>query len=70
MSDRKIIRNSVKCLICDEEIVSKHRHDFRRCSCGNISVDGGTAYVRRVGDIKGRGKTWVDTSIYEDDEHA
>jgi hypothetical protein len=30
-------------------IVSKHRHDFVTCTCGAISVDGGQAYLRRVG---------------------
>jgi hypothetical protein len=30
-------------------IISKHRHDFVTCTCGAISVDGGQAYLRRVG---------------------
>jgi hypothetical protein len=41
--------NAVKCLICGDIIQSRHRHDFVTCSCGNISVDGGNDYNRRVG---------------------
>jgi len=59
----KIIRNSAKCLNCNEEVESKHRHDFARCSCGNIAVDGGRDYLKRsfgsLGPIE-------DTSITED----
>lgn len=60
MSNSIIIRNSARCLRCGDEIVSEHRHDFRRCSCGGISVDGGTSYIRRLFTRDAR---WVDTSI-------
>jgi len=43
-----IVRNSARCSSCGDEIVSRHRHDFATCSCGNLSVDGGTAYLRRA----------------------
>jgi hypothetical protein len=33
-------------------IISKHRHDFVTCTCGAISVDGGQAYLRRVGSLE------------------
>ena len=46
-----IIQNAVSCLGCGDFIVSKHRHDFVTCSCGAISVDGGQAYLRRVGSM-------------------
>ena len=46
-----IIQNAVTCLGCGDFIVSKHRHDFVTCTCGSISVDGGQAYLRRVGDF-------------------
>ena len=55
-----IVRNSIVCLRCSEEIISEHRHDFRRCKCGAVAVDGGLAYTRRLGAIGG----WIDTSIY------
>ena len=44
---RKLIRNAAKCLECGEEIESKDRWDFARCSCENIFIDGGLDYVRR-----------------------
>ena len=58
---QRIIRNSVRCRRCGDEIVSRHRHDFRWCSCGAVAVDGGTAYLKRVGDLD----AWEDTSIVE-----
>lgn len=45
---RILIRNAARCLDCNEVIESKHRHDFRSCSCGNLKVDGGLDYSRRV----------------------
>ena len=61
MTRYKIIRNSVKCLKCNEEIESTHRHDFKFCSCGNVAVDGGKDYLKRSVGI---GK-YEDTSITE-----
>ena len=61
---KRIIENSAKCLKCGDKIVSKHRHDYITCSCGNVSVDGGLDYCRR--SFKEM-DTWIDTSIWEDD---
>lgn len=47
----KIKRNAARCLKCGDVIESKHRHDFRACSCGAIFVDGGLDYLRRGGDF-------------------
>ena len=44
---QKIVRNAGQCLKCLDVIESKHRHDFVTCKCGNVSVDGGKAYLRR-----------------------
>ena len=38
---RVCVRNSAKCLECGDEIESVHRHDFVRCKCGGIFIDGG-----------------------------
>lgn len=59
-----IIRNSAKCLICDTEIESVHRHDFKVCPCGNLFVDGGKSYIRR--GVKDASKI-INTSIIEPD---
>lgn len=44
-------RNRARCRKCGDVIESKHQHDFVTCKCGAISVDGGDAYFRRVGDL-------------------
>lgn len=44
-----IIQNQVRCNKCGDEPYSRTRHDFKECKCGNIAVDGGMAYLRRVG---------------------
>lgn len=64
-----IIRNSAKCLLCEDDIESTYRHDFVRCKCGNVAVDGGKSYLRRA--FKGDPvTTWTDTSIYAEDDDA
>ena len=57
MSTDKIKLNAAKCLKCNQVIESLHVHDFVRCKCGNIFVDGGTSYIRR--GVK-------DGSMYQD----
>ena len=58
-----IYRNSAKCTECHEELISYSRYDFKTCSCGKLSVDGGHEYLRRLASAG----TFVDTSIvYED----
>jgi hypothetical protein len=42
---QKLIRNSIECAICHDVIESKHRHDFVRCKCGSVFVDGGLSYL-------------------------
>lgn len=39
--------NKAQCRLCDDIIESVHRHDFKFCSCGEISVDGGKSYIKR-----------------------
>lgn len=43
-----IISNKAKCNKCGEIVESKHRHDFVRCSCKNLAVDGGKDYLKRL----------------------
>lgn len=46
----KILHNRIMCRKCGDIIESEHRHDFKSCSCGACSVDGGHDYLRRVGN--------------------
>ena len=62
----KIVINASQCLICGDILVSKNRHDFVACSCENLSVDGGTDYLKRnvfKGKI-GEKYTYRDLSLY------
>lgn len=59
----RIVRNSARCLKCGEEVESKHRHDFRRCKCRALAVDGGTDYLKRVGELD----AWEETSVMGDE---
>jgi ribosomal protein S27AE len=52
MTDKpRITRNAAQCRKCGDLIVSKHQHDFVRCKCGTIAVDGGSAYLKRTGNF-------------------
>ena len=42
-----IINNAIRCSICDDEIESKHRHDYVERKCGAYAVDGGHDCLRR-----------------------
>ena len=51
--DNKLIKvltkNSVKCLICNTILESKHRHDYVKCHCPNeTACDGGLEYQRTL----------------------
>ena len=48
---RKVLtHNSVKCLECNEVLVSKSQHHFVMCSCPNeTATDGGNVYQRFMG---------------------
>lgn len=48
----RLVENRGKCGKCGDVIVSRHRHDFVRCSCGAAAVDGGLEYLRRVGSVQ------------------
>jgi hypothetical protein len=51
MTEERLKRNAVMCLYCGDVIESKHEHEFVRCSCLSIAVDGGLEYARRVGNL-------------------
>jgi len=61
-----ILRNSIKCNHCNDEIESKHRHNFATCKCGKVSVDGGKDYGRILYTEE---SDYTDTSIYDDGTH-
>jgi NTP pyrophosphatase (non-canonical NTP hydrolase) len=60
--EKKLIVNAIKCEKCGDVIRSRHRHDYRDCSCGSCAVDGGTDYRRLRGD-------YTDLAVYSTDNH-
>lgn len=67
MSTKKtiILSNKAKCKLCNTIVESTHRHDFVMCPCGSIFVDGGTAYLRRGGQLE----HYEDMSIIQEVEN-
>jgi len=59
---KRILSNQVLCLKCGDTPYSAHTRDFKYCQCGNVAVDGGMDYLRRVGGESG----YVDLSIEMD----
>ena len=43
----RVIINKAQCLKCKEILESKDVHDYKTCSCGYLSVDGGLEYCKR-----------------------
>ena len=63
MENRRILRNRAGCKSCLQIIESRHCHDFVTCRCGEISVDGGRDYLRRIGNID----NYEELSEFEDE---
>jgi hypothetical protein len=62
-TERFLVKNQAKCLVCGDTIVSRDRHDFVTCSCGALSVDGGQDYARRLFKESAQ---WEEMSTYSD----
>lgn len=51
----KVKQFGIKCLECGVELFSNYTHDFKYCTCGATSVDGGHSYFKRSTT---EGKKW------------
>lgn len=38
--------HGIECLLCQDKIYSDDVHDFKRCKCGRVFIDGGRDYFR------------------------
>lgn len=47
VEDKRIVRNAIRCKHCGDVIASRTVHEYVRCSCGTVAVDGGLEYLRR-----------------------
>ena len=45
---KRIYQNSIMCKKCGGVLTSKYRHDFKRCSCGTVAIDGGHDYLIQI----------------------
>ena len=59
--EKHIVANKGYCDICKEDLFSMLRHDYVECSCGASALDGGTSYVRIVGQT-------VPLTVYHNDD--
>ena len=67
MSEKKLIKNAIKCNHCGDIIESKHRHDFKWCSCETVFIEGGLDYTR-VG-FKNSPEDFTNLCEYEEVEN-
>ncbi len=66
-----IFANAAKCKKCGDEIRSCNKHDYVQCKCGAIAVDGGSFYVRRVGELDAiEEKVVLYDDLREEDEKS
>jgi hypothetical protein len=56
----------VRCRKCGDVLQSQHVHDFKWCKCKSIAVDGGSDYLRLVGNLEDA--EVVDVTGVEDEE--
>ena len=60
----KILVNKIRCRNCGDVIQSRHVHEYKRCKCGEVAVDGGLEYLRRTGARE----FWEELSEYEEED--
>ena len=67
---KKLVKNCIECACEKKEIIcSASRHDYKSCSCGKVSVDGGLDYAKRSGEGYKEMAEWEDVSgVPESDE--
>lgn len=68
MNMKKIIKNSIKCNLCGDVIVSDSVHSFVTCKCGCCSADGGNSYLRRC--FKNSPDDFTELSEFEEIDGA
>lgn len=61
-----VVTNEARCLKCGDVIRSLSTHDYKACSCGNLGVDGGHSYIKRI--YRSDRDSWEELSeTYEED---
>lgn len=62
---KKLKRNKIRCRHCGDIIESISEHDFKRCMCGKVAVDGGLEYGKRLYPGGMEDEHFEDLSEYE-----
>ena len=63
---KRIIKNAIRCSKCGDIIESTYCHDYKTCSCGLVSVDGGRDYLIR--GFVNSPDDYTELSEYSDEE--
>lgn len=63
----KIIVNKIQCLHCGDIIESKTVHDYKRCRCGKVAVDGGKYYCKRAFPSFPAEEHYIELSEFKND---
>ncbi|MBS7020379.1 MAG: hypothetical protein KH135_00700 [Firmicutes bacterium] len=64
----KIITNKIQCKHCKDIIESKEIHEFKKCKCGKVAVDGAHRYLRRLFPYDPAEDHFIELSHYIDDD--
>ncbi|NBK96868.1 MAG: hypothetical protein EOM50_02395 [Erysipelotrichia bacterium] len=64
--EKKLKVNKIQCNHCGDIIESTSSHDYKRCSCGAVGVDGGLDYIRR--DYKNAREDFIELSEYYEEK--
>lgn len=60
----EIIVSSIICKKCYTRLISRYRHDYVQCLCGDVSLDGGNDYC------KIRGENYISAHCFSNDSHS
>ena len=63
----EILKNIIRCNNCGDVIESTYRHDYVKCSCGRVAVDGGRDYLRR--SFTNNPDDYTELSIFKEKRH-
>lgn len=61
----RLVANKACCTRCGTTVESRSRHATQTCGCGNLTVDGGLCYTRRL--YRDGEDTWIELSEYGED---
>ena len=59
-----------RCKVCEDILFSRAKHDYRTCSCGKISVNGGIEYLRVTSTNQFPDKVDLDVDVTEEELFA